>query len=118
MNLRAQSHWRLRELLERNEATLPRDEELLEELLAIEWQLSPTGKIQIVSKDTIRETLGRSPDKADAVVMGLWTTMGPPPSQWGMSTYRGGYMKPGEKKRVKQALARKRNRKKRPRDVE
>ncbi|MBI4892019.1 MAG: 30S ribosomal protein S21 [Acidobacteria bacterium] len=28
------------------------------------------------------------------------------------------YMKPGEKKRVKQALARKRNRKKRPRDIE
>ena len=28
------------------------------------------------------------------------------------------YLKPGEKKRVKQALARKRNRKKRPRDVD
>lgn len=28
------------------------------------------------------------------------------------------YMKPGEKKRVKQALARKRNRKKRPRDMD
>lgn len=28
------------------------------------------------------------------------------------------YLKPGEKKRVKQALARKRNRKKRPKDVE
>jgi small subunit ribosomal protein S21 len=28
------------------------------------------------------------------------------------------YMKPGEKKRVKAALARKRNRKKRPRDVD
>jgi small subunit ribosomal protein S21 len=28
------------------------------------------------------------------------------------------YMKPGEKKRVKQALARKRNRKKRSRDIE
>ena len=28
------------------------------------------------------------------------------------------YLKPGEKKRVKQALARKRNRKKRPRDSE
>jgi small subunit ribosomal protein S21 len=28
------------------------------------------------------------------------------------------YLKPGEKKRVKQALARKRNRKKRPRDIE
>ena len=28
------------------------------------------------------------------------------------------YLKPGEKKRVKMALARKRNRKKRPRDIE
>ena len=28
------------------------------------------------------------------------------------------YLKPGEKKRVKQALARKRNRKKRPRDMD
>ena len=28
------------------------------------------------------------------------------------------YLKPGEKKRVKQALARKRNRKKRPREIE
>ncbi|NWF84828.1 MAG: 30S ribosomal protein S21 [Bryobacteraceae bacterium] len=28
------------------------------------------------------------------------------------------YMKPGEKARVKQALARKRNRKKRPRDID
>ncbi len=28
------------------------------------------------------------------------------------------YMKPGEKKRVKQALARKRNRKKRPKDMD
>jgi small subunit ribosomal protein S21 len=28
------------------------------------------------------------------------------------------YLKPGEKKRVKQALARKRNRKKRPKDIE
>lgn len=28
------------------------------------------------------------------------------------------YLKPGEKRRVKEALARKRNRKKRPRDIE
>jgi hypothetical protein len=87
LNLRAQSHWRLRELLEQNIAALPRDEELLEELLAIEWQLSKTGKIQILSKDDIRSTLGRSPDKADAVVMGLWTTMGPPPPRWGTSKF-------------------------------
>jgi phage terminase large subunit len=87
LNLRAQSHWRLRELLEQNIAALPRDEELLEELLAIEWQLSPTGKIQIISKDDIRKTLGRSPDRADAVVMGLWTTMGPPAPRWGTSKH-------------------------------
>jgi hypothetical protein len=83
LNLRAQSHWRLRELLEQNIAALPRDAELLEELLALEWQITPAGKIQLVSKDTIRTTLGRSPDKGDAVVMGLWATMGPPPPRWG-----------------------------------
>lgn len=88
LNLRAQSHWRLRELLEQNIAALPRDQELLEELLAIEWQLSkPAGKIQIISKDDIRSTLGRSPDRADAVVMGLWTSMGPPAPQWGTAKW-------------------------------
>ncbi|CAN5872375.1 hypothetical protein BH11GEM2_BH11GEM2_06730 [soil metagenome] len=95
LNLRAAAHWRLRELLERGEAALPRDAELEEELLALEWQLSPSGLIQILSKDLIRRTLGRSPDKADAVVMGLWESAGPPQPQWGNSNFSFHYTEAG-----------------------
>jgi phage terminase large subunit len=76
LNLRAQAFWRFRELLERNQIALPRDEQLLEEALAIEWFTSPSGAIQIVSKDDLKKVIGRSPDKLDAVVMGLGATVG------------------------------------------
>jgi hypothetical protein len=70
-NLRAQSHWRFRELLEKGEVALPPDSMLEEEALAIEWTINPMGKIQILGKDTLRSTLGRSPDRLDSVVIGL-----------------------------------------------
>jgi hypothetical protein len=47
---------------------LPTDQELLADLSAPRWKLKPTG-IAIESKDDIRARLGRSTDKADAVVM-------------------------------------------------
>jgi phage terminase large subunit len=71
LNMRAASHWKLRELLEANQIALPRDAALEEEALSVEWQHAPNGTIQIVSKDLIRKTLGRSPDRLDAVIMGL-----------------------------------------------
>lgn len=77
LNLRAASHWRFRELLERGEVDLPRDSQLMEEALALEWQLAPSGGIQILSKDSVRKTLGRSPDSLDSVVMAVWLSMRP-----------------------------------------
>ena len=71
LNRRAADHWALRTALEEGTIALPRDEMLLEEALAVEWQTAPLGQIQIVSKDDIRKTLGRSPDRLDAIVMGL-----------------------------------------------
>ncbi len=71
LNMRAAAHWKLRELLENNRIALPRDPLLEEEALACEWQLAPNGSIQIVGKDLIRKTLGRSPDRLDAVIMGF-----------------------------------------------
>lgn len=68
-NRRAESHWNLRKLLERGEVALPRDPELFEELLAIQWTTASNGRIQIEDKDRIRARLRRSPDKADAAVM-------------------------------------------------
>ncbi len=51
-------------------------------MLAVEWQINSQGKVQIVSKDAIRATLGRSPDKLDAIVMGMVHSVGIPGREW------------------------------------
>jgi hypothetical protein len=70
-NKRAEAHWKFREALEPNlgePIALPPDQELLADLTAPRWKLTPRG-IQIEEKIAIKERLGRSPDKGDAVVM-------------------------------------------------
>lgn len=70
-NRRAEVWWRFREALEPNlgePVALPPDAELLADLTAPTWQLTPSG-IVIEPKDKIKSRLGRSPDKGDAVVM-------------------------------------------------
>lgn len=81
-NLRAESYWHFRTLLETGALGLPRDAELEEEALAVEWSINPRGRIQIVSKDALRATLGRSPDKLDAVVMACWFGIRNPRREW------------------------------------
>ncbi len=65
-NARAVAFWELRELLENERLALEWDPDLVEELLSVEWS-TPTGAIQIVSKDKIKQLIGRSPDMADAL---------------------------------------------------
>jgi hypothetical protein len=43
LNARAETHWKLRELLENNRIALPRSQPLEEEALAVEWQLARTA---------------------------------------------------------------------------
>ena len=50
-------------------ASCPYDAELEEELLAITYSLTPDGKIKLCPKDEIKESIGRSPDKSDAVAL-------------------------------------------------
>ena len=69
LNLRAEAFWTLRRLLEEGEIAIPPDEHLWDELTAIRWKLNSAGKIQIEPKDGLRQRLGRSPDRADAVAM-------------------------------------------------
>lgn len=73
-NKRAECYFRLKEALERGLA-LPQDDELMEELLAISYFYRETGKAQIIPKDKIKEELGRSPDKADALALTFFTTI-------------------------------------------
>jgi hypothetical protein len=70
-NRRAEDYWRLRLRLEAGQVVMPRDALLLEELVGMEWSTDPRGRIIIASKELLRSTLRRSPDRCDAVVIGL-----------------------------------------------
>lgn len=72
-NLRAEMWWNTgRRFAEKDIKLTWQDEQLRRELSAVSY-LIKNGKIQIEPKDKIKERLGRSPDKADAYIMGLHT---------------------------------------------
>lgn len=70
LNLRSQTYWQLRIDLQNGDVDLPYDEELWEELQQVQYEDEPVTKIE--SKADIRARLGRSPNKADALVMANW----------------------------------------------
>lgn len=70
-NLRAEMYWDLRLSLDPSsgeEIALPPGENIVAQLAAARWA-PKRGKIQIESKDEIRDRLGVSPDDADAIVI-------------------------------------------------
>lgn len=68
--LRSQTYWQLREDLRHGLIDLAYDEELWQELIEPTFVDDP--KTVVEPKKEIRERLGRSPDKADALVMANW----------------------------------------------
>lgn len=76
-NLRAELWWALREMLDvdpvRNPQPigLPPDEELLAELSSVQYKYNSRGQVQIEAKEDMKKRLGRSPDRADAVVLAM-----------------------------------------------
>lgn len=67
-SLRVQLWWSCREWFRKdNGAMIPPDEELIEELTTPTYWTDLKGKITITRKETMRELLGRSPDRADAL---------------------------------------------------
>jgi hypothetical protein len=70
-NLRAEYYWGMRDVLDPAydlNIMLPPDRDLRAELCAPTYRPTPSG-IQIESKKEIKKRLGRSTDRADAVVM-------------------------------------------------
>lgn len=70
-NLRSQLWWQMRELLDPARdtgVTLPPDPELAKELAAPKWELSGMT-IRVESREEIVKRIGRSPDRATAVVL-------------------------------------------------
>ncbi len=75
VNKRSSAWWRMRELLDPandNDVALPPDDYLVGDLTAPTWKVTSGGKVQVESKDEIRDRLGRSTDDGDAVVMSFW----------------------------------------------
>ena len=62
----------LRDMLEEKEAVLPNDTELIAQLSARKYDLSSSGKIRLESKKAMKERIGESPDRADAVVLSCY----------------------------------------------
>jgi hypothetical protein len=85
LNDRAAAWWNLRELLNparRGGATIafPRDDKLLAELTCPKFDTQPgTPKYKIEKKEDIRTRLGRSTDRADALIHAFWMPYGPTP---------------------------------------
>ncbi len=71
-NLRAEYHWRMREALDPmygDDLALPPGSEIVADLCAARYSLTPGGHIQIESKDKIKERIGRSPDIGEAIML-------------------------------------------------
>ena len=75
-NLRSQLWWQMREMLDPEsglDIALPQDTELLKDLTAPLWSFK--GKeIQIEVKELTKKRIGRSPDRADAVILAMINT--------------------------------------------
>ena len=79
-----QGSWSLDHWDMRTGRNLPNDQELLADLCAVRYKVVTMGKVtalQMREKDEIREMLGRSPDKGDAVAMTFISGIPAPNSQ-------------------------------------
>lgn len=70
LNMRAYLYWAIRDWLNplnKTNAMLPLDDELLQELSETKWKFRSDGRVQIEEKEEIKKRIGRSPDKSDAL---------------------------------------------------
>ena len=75
MRLRDQVVYELKEWL-KDGGALCEDPTLEAELVAYEYSVDLGGKIKVTSKDDLKKTLGRSPDRADAFALAAYTPQG------------------------------------------
>jgi hypothetical protein len=76
-NVRAHAYWSLREALDPQagyDVALPPGREILAELTAAKWKVSGRS-VQVEPKADIVKRLGRSPDKADAIVLAWYANV-------------------------------------------
>ena len=73
VNLRAEGYWTLRERFTSGRISIPADNQLVGELAALRYGYDSQGRIQMESKDAMRQRGLPSPDKADALMLAFLT---------------------------------------------
>jgi len=68
-NLRAELWFKLKSFLENRDCKLPRDDKLINEMIAVKYSFASNGKAKIESKDEMRKRGLSSPDRADALCL-------------------------------------------------
>ncbi|MFD4554423.1 hypothetical protein ACFWP5_08845 [Streptomyces sp. NPDC058469] len=68
VNQRDEMWWKVSRMFVNGTIAIPEDDELVAELSALEWS-DQGGKIKVEKKEDFRKRLGRSPDKADALMI-------------------------------------------------
>lgn len=72
VNLKSETWWYTRELFEKGLVSIPNDPILIRQLGAVKYHYRSNGKTIVEPKDEVKIRLGRSPDRADAYILGLW----------------------------------------------
>jgi hypothetical protein len=67
-NQRSEFYWYLSQLFRKGEISGKIDEETKEELASMKYKIL-NGKVRVLKKDDIKKVIGRSPDKADALML-------------------------------------------------
>jgi len=80
VNKRAEIYCNVKEWLK--EGQLPQDKLLAEELAAIEYEFTATGKMMLVRKEETKEKLKRSPDRGDALAHTFFAAPIAMPEYW------------------------------------
>lgn len=83
--MRDQLCWEVAEWLASDTSMIPPDEKLIEECLVLTYESDKiTGKLRVLSKDSIRKLIGRSPDTFDSLAL-TFAPKNRAPKVWSLS---------------------------------
>ena len=72
VNLKSEIWWYARDQFEKNRVSIINDPLLIRQLGIVQHSYRSNGKIVVEPKDEMKTRLGRSPDRAEAFILGLW----------------------------------------------
>ena len=88
-NIITEAYYVVCDLIRKGKVRLPDDDELFMQLCSRKYTFSKTGKIMLESKEDIKRRGMDSPDKADAVVMAVFTSISQAEYEAGAETFVG-----------------------------